>query len=378
MLSFFINIQTMRQPTHARKGRLAMLSHDSPERAPSETSWVVKSPMAADFEAPAWASVQVDAPSGGWGPEPYKPGTSKRGFGKRIIRDPPEGMDELKEIVLKLRRDITLLHGTQSLKGAKRFVDKNPGQGYAAYEEDLNADGIPEVFVKKGDKFILINGYTTKQSDWAKRQQYYSTHDTRATRKAQSMKQWLHNDIMHARYDDEDPRKLVHADEPGWNAAARTYGYRVTKTLKNLTPYQVYAAKVVAVLWPYILDHHKDNPDISGIKRSYIQVVARSWNMCILSPVLEEYINDDAVFRPLYVLLQDRKRGGKEELKLLARTIKQPVVQEHIWARIRNQMFTISTSDPSEMNMLLQDLGRVLQEVLEIKAHRQPDLEADY
>ncbi len=89
-----------------------------------------------------------------------------------------QGMDELAQIVVHLKRDIRRIANAQSLNGAKMVAkkfDKIYGEGHHARNDiDIDHDDIPEITVHDKDgEIVVLNGYTTKPSQWGIRQQYY-------------------------------------------------------------------------------------------------------------------------------------------------------------------------------------------------------------
>jgi len=263
--------------------------------------------------------------------------------GRRKPRPLPTGMNELKDLVLRKRVDIRRIHDTQSKAGAERFVAKYPHQGYTAHEMDLNDDGIPEVFVKRGDEFILINGYTTSKSDWARRQAYYSAHDDKAKRKANPQQEWLARDEMDVRYEDpNDPRIMTSGHEPSWNAAALTHGYKVTRAPKNLSTYRVFTSLIIKPLW----DRLCEDPETLPYKRLYIKVVAHMWNNKIVFPALRRIL-DEPSFERVKTLIEE---GGwtKEETKHYNQIKNGRVFKDYVWNLVYANVQLMRSGDPTD------------------------------
>jgi len=261
---------------------------------------------------------------------------------RRKIRPVPSGMNELTDLVLRKRVDIRRGHDAQSKAGADRFVAKHPYQGYTSHEGDLNNDGIPEVYVKKGSEFILINGYTTTQSDWARRQAYYSVYDDKHKRKDKPQKQWL-ADEMDLRYDDpDDPRIMTSGHVPPWNAIAETHGYKMTRAPKNLSTYRVFTSLIIKPLWEQLCD----NPDMRPeYKRLYIKVVAHMWNNKIVFPALQRIL-DEHTFEHVKRLIED---GGwtKEETKYYNQIKNSRVFKDLVWGLVIDNVQLMRSTDPT-------------------------------
>jgi len=213
---------------------------------------------------------------------------------ERQYKEPTE-MPGLYDIVVKGKRDIRRIHDTMSLAGAQRFVNKNPDRGYVAEERDLDGDGIPEVYVKKGSDFILINGYTTKQSDWARQQVYHATHDDKARRKAKPLNEWT-RDQMQLEFDNRDDQRVVTKFvQPRWNEAATDAGYRSQRIPKKRSAYSIFCSSYVKPVWDNYIrtDDVRRNPNFSVIKRSFLKVCGYLWRMVIFLPTIEESFDKD-------------------------------------------------------------------------------------
>ena len=88
-----------------------------------------------------------------------------------------DGMAQLTQIVSDLYKDVKLIKAASALPGAQKYASKR--KGWTATQEDISGpggfpDGVPEIVVrdKKGN-IRVVNGYTTKPSQFAQRQAYY-------------------------------------------------------------------------------------------------------------------------------------------------------------------------------------------------------------
>jgi hypothetical protein len=112
------------------------------------------------------------------------------------------GMNELANIVLGLKQDIKKIASAQSMTGAQNWVNHHGGPDkYHVFNEDANNDGIPDVVVKDSlGNPVIVDGYTTKKSDWpwrysyeteVPREQYQDKTGRTRTRKQMKMKEFL-------------------------------------------------------------------------------------------------------------------------------------------------------------------------------------------
>ena len=111
------------------------------------------------------------------------------------------GMKDLANVVLDLKRDIKRMSKAMSPQGAAQLVNlhnqanpnnqwtllkKNP-QGPDTLDNmiDKNNDGVPDVIVvNKDNNPLIVNGYTTTQTNWAEDALYNSAFPDRASRAA--------------------------------------------------------------------------------------------------------------------------------------------------------------------------------------------------
>lgn len=102
-----------------------------------------------------------------------------------------DGMVDLKNIILDLKRDIRRVTKAMSAAGAQEMVEKHnaqfpnePSKHWAFSNEDINGDNIPDLCINnsKGEH-LFINGYTTRKSDWPIKYMWYNDYQTPAARK---------------------------------------------------------------------------------------------------------------------------------------------------------------------------------------------------
>ena len=134
----------------------------------------------------------------------YIPATRRQRVGQLRKRD---GVEELARIV-----------GSDKFRDIKRSSNFMPGQFYIWNDaenggnkkywggyQDVDDDDLPHEFVVRrgGPKgpVIAVNGYTTKQSDWAARREFFETYPKRADRKGKTVKSFMIDDYYVPHYD---------------------------------------------------------------------------------------------------------------------------------------------------------------------------------
>ena len=99
------------------------------------------------------------------------------------------GMNELANIVLGMQRDFKRVANALSVQGAQEIIEKHndnsPNAPWNLLHQDVNRDGIPDIIIRnENNEPIVVNGWTTKGSDYPERYRYYNTYPTREARRA--------------------------------------------------------------------------------------------------------------------------------------------------------------------------------------------------
>jgi len=286
-------------------------------------------------------------------------GMRKQRAGRKY--EEPTEMPGLYDIVVKGKRDIRRIHDAMSLAGAQRFVDKNPGRGYEAERRDLDGDGIPGVYVKKGSDFILINGYTTRQSDWSRQSAYHASNDNKAQRKANPLNKWT-RDQMQLEFDNRDNQRVVTGHvQPSWNSEAMTEGFRVQRIPKNRSAYSIFCSRYVKPVWDhYIQGDVRQNPNFSVIKRSFLKVCGHLWRIVIFLPTVHANFDED-----LFHAVRDET--WTEYPEDIVKTIKSNTTfKEQSWRNVQQIVSWVDAGDTSTIDELMgyidESIGLILDE----------------
>ena len=104
----------------------------------------------------------------------------------------------------KQARDI--VRSSHFMPGQFEIWNSNPKGGnnkYTGRDIDLDGDRIPEFVVKKGDKIVAVNGYTTKTSDFPFRRKFYEAYPEPSERSKHRMNEYLSDEYYKPIYNDD-------------------------------------------------------------------------------------------------------------------------------------------------------------------------------
>ena len=165
------------------------------------------------------------------------------------------GMDELAHIVLNLQRDFKRVSNALSLQGAQEIVNKhnakNPNNQWTAHDDDINGDNIPDIIIRNsGGHPIVVNGWTTKSSNYPTKYLYYSANPTREKRRENPFIDWKRDSLMQIQYDDENEDIHSRGNIVSYNANAYPQNwnvskYNVRKEPKRMNAYQRFQKYII-------------------------------------------------------------------------------------------------------------------------------------
>ena len=236
------------------------------------------------------------------------------------------GMNELANIVLNMQRDFKRVAGALSVQGAQNIVNKHnatakPSAYWRVQHEDINGDNIPDILIRNSkNEPIVVNGWTTKRSDYPARYKYYQAYPTREERKEHPYPEYKRDELYQYQYDDEnvDVHKrgnVTSFNEQAFPAHWKLSNYNVDSSpRKRLGAYQRFQRYILKSPLEFIVNHFANQrllPVPWSTKVSDIaKVTGKLWNKWILQNVADRYgkqYND-----PQFVKYKNKKDGKAE------------------------------------------------------------------
>lgn len=248
-------------------------------------------------------------------------------------RIPPEprglparaGMDELMNIIQNMHRDIRFIKDAQSKVGAQHWIDEH---GYKdslqVVDEDIDGDGVPDVIVKTRDnKPYIVKGYTTAQSDYPYRYQYYTKYPLKEDREGHSYRDWLEGHLVRETKYDPEENRFVRTYNPGISESidrSRAAGYRLKLPSKKVGMVSIFNARII-------------KPIIEGIKNVAISIASAegktNYQFKLEASVLhkiEAFIRANVVSLPvLYASYDEEKIKSLDQDTINTLLMKKPI-----------------------------------------------------
>ncbi len=219
-------------------------------------------------------------------------GTKRSGGGG----GPKRGMDELMKVVLDMQRDIKRVTKGNCIRDAEQYAAKL-GPYHQAVEGDYNRDGISDIVIFDADgNPVVVNGWTTKASDWVERNQYYSTakRDKETGKFEETRADWRKR-IFEPKYEDpNDPTIITSYNKPDWytktiNANEKNNMRWKVPQMKDRSAYRVFQEDVLKPIWDVLVKNKK--VDSTG----YLSACAYVWNIWILPASLFEVFGERGI-----------------------------------------------------------------------------------
>ena len=239
------------------------------------------------------------------------------------------GMTELANIVLNMQRDFKRVANALSVPGAQAIVDKHnaisPNSKWRVRYEDFNKDNIPDiVIVNDKNNPIVVNGWTTKQSDYPERHQYYQKYPTREERKGHPFQDFKRDELYQYQYDDTNPNAHIRGNVTSYNKNAFPSDWQLGKynvehkPRTRLSAYQRFQRYVLKPRLDFAIQRFIENDIIetneNGSWDGKLQIIAKLtgylWNKWVVKTVADRYGKsiDDKDF----VKYKNRKEGKQE------------------------------------------------------------------
>ena len=151
------------------------------------------------------------------------------------------GMHELANIVLNLQRDFKRVSNALSVQGARDIVnrhnEKSPHAPWNVTTDDINGDNIPDIIIRNANNDpIVVNGWTTKGSDYPERFVYYNKYPTREERKQHPYPAFKRDELYQIQYDDNNVDVHKRGNVIGFNQQAFPATWNLDKYNVNKNP----------------------------------------------------------------------------------------------------------------------------------------------
>ena len=209
------------------------------------------------------------------------------------------GIEEIAQLVGSKRfRDIkrsgNFMPGQFQLWNAK----ENGGNGkYWGGYQDVDGDGLEHEFVVRrggdGGPLIAVNGYTTKQSDWGARKEFYEIYPSRDKRSGKTVKSFMRDEYYVPNYDGGMDVKSWVIKPGSEDDYLKEWNMYNNYTPKSMSPYQAV-------------------------------------NKYIVKPALEIYLANRGIDKTTYLKDQDTGKNDVGKLSRLASAIYDYLVRNQV------------------------------------------------
>ena len=218
------------------------------------------------------------------------------------------GMTDLARIVLDMQRDFKRVANALSVQGAQSIVNKHneqsPNSQWKLEHKDFNGDNIPDIVIMNDkDQPIIVNGWTTKRSDYPARYQYYNKYPTADERKEHPYSTYKHDELYGYQYDDENHNMHLRGNITGYNKNAFPNNWKLgnynvhTKPRSRLSAYQRFQRYVLKERLDFMIQRLVEANavpvDDSGNMKDKLKIIAKLtaylWNKWIIKTVADRY-----------------------------------------------------------------------------------------
>jgi hypothetical protein len=221
----------------------------------------------------------------------------------------PELLEPFKKIVLDAGQEFHKHPVFSSKASALDYIDDHDNLGWTVAEEDLNADGYPEVVVRDANKNMLyINGYDLVQNDVPLTRYYYENNPSIGLRKLHPKRSWITNEFYSTEQDPDYPnnpwRKVVNISDVGKDFKAK--GWKMPKEpIKRLSVYSIWCKLFAPLYKEYFLNKDGICKDLlAHIPTPYTQDLGPACAEFIYKVIPQinayKFFYDRMVIRPYY------------------------------------------------------------------------------
>ena len=240
------------------------------------------------------------------------------------------GMNELAHLVLDMQRDFKRVTKALSAQGAQEIIDKHnvksPNSQWKLRHEDVNRDGIPDILILNDkDKPIVVNGWTTKGSNYPEQYQYYKKYPTRDDRKDHPFSTFKRDELYQYQFDDNNPNPHLLGNVKSYNKLAYPDTWKLGrysvqhKPMTRLSAYKRFQRYILQPRLNYTIEQFITNGIIrlngNGSFDNKLQILSKLtsylWNTWILKTIAVKYGKniDDKDF-----VKYKTKKEGKQEI----------------------------------------------------------------
>lgn len=184
----------------------------------------------------------------------------------------------------------------------KGLKENDPRRKFVGVDGDIDGDEIPEFLVKRGDRVVAVNGYSTTKSDYPIEYEYYKANPTKEQREAMPMKPWLMDHYKEHIKLDEDTG-LPSDDYYEWRAK-EIASHKDNRRIPMLTPSSVFKNEFVYRIYQNAIEntvesvHPKSNSDKKvrdSFRSELVKVCAKhhkddKWLMRLAKDLYDNYI----------------------------------------------------------------------------------------
>ncbi len=279
----------------------------------------------------------------------------------------PKGLEQLYTILVDMKRDIKKVAQANCIKSAEAYAEKlskRTGMTHSAEMHDLNGDNIPEVIVRDvyGNP-VVINGYTTTNSTWPERLQYYNTRkDTELRGKngkpiKESLQAWRAREFQTQYGEGAEILDLKKFEPPEWAKKAYKAGYRSfprrPKSGKR-SAYKAVQEALIKPVWNTLVEEDGRIP-----KKYYLTASAFTWNFLFLSKAMLDVYGDEAFDWCVHMF-----KSGSDADQSDINAFNKLKGQSEVKAALENLVITIASSDTEKID----SVGNLVQRVLRLGA----------
>jgi hypothetical protein len=194
------------------------------------------------------------------------------------------------------RRDIKLIREAQSKQGAGNWISKH-GYGDLLYvdDRDIDGDNIPDIVVRQrvDNAPYIVKGYTTDDSGYPLRHQYYTEYPTREERRGHSMKEWFDENAI-SEHADQGLRRVYKPEYVALYERDKALGYKMPKPRETVSIAQAFKQYIMKPIMKYLKLYLRERNVIltpEAVRKA--EQVFR--NTVLTVPVLEEIYGTDQI-----------------------------------------------------------------------------------